>query len=56
MLSDGETEETLKAMYAEGYLCEPHGAIAYQLLKDQLKADETGILPVRHILRNLKSL
>ena len=43
MLSDGETEETLKAMYAKGYLCEPHGAIAYQVLKDQLKADETGI-------------
>ena len=21
MLSDGETEETLKAMYAKGYLC-----------------------------------
>lgn len=43
MLSDSETEETLKAMYAKGYLCEPHGAIAYQVLKDQLKADETGI-------------
>lgn len=43
MLSDGETEETLKAMYAKGYLCEPHGAVAYQVLKDQLKADETGI-------------
>lgn len=43
MLSDDETEETLKAMYAKGYLCEPHGAIAYQVLKDQLKADETGI-------------
>ena len=43
MLSDSETEETLKAMYAKGYLCEPHGAIAYQVLKDQLKVDETGI-------------
>jgi threonine synthase len=43
MLSDSETEDTLKAMQAKGYLCEPHGAIAYQVLKDQLKAGETGI-------------
>ena len=33
-LNDAETE---------GYLCEPHGAIAYQVLKDQLQAGETGI-------------
>ncbi len=43
MLSDSETEDTLKAMQAKGYLCEPHGAIAYEVLKDQLKAGETGI-------------
>ena len=43
MLTDAQTEETLKAMNAEGYVCEPHGAIAYQVLKDQLKASETGI-------------
>lgn len=42
-LNDSETEEALKAQYAEGYLCEPHGAIAYQVLKDQLQAGETGI-------------
>ncbi|WP_301099586.1 threonine synthase, partial [Otariodibacter sp.] len=42
-LNDDETETALKVEYAEGYLCEPHGAIAYQALKDQLKADETGI-------------
>ena len=42
-LNDAETEEALKAQYAEGYLCEPHGAIAYQVLKDQLQAGETGI-------------
>ncbi|MDY2946367.1 MAG: threonine synthase [Mannheimia varigena] len=42
-LNDAETEAALKAQYAEGYLCEPHGAIAYQALKDQLQADETGI-------------
>lgn len=42
-LNDAETEEALKAQYTEGYLCEPHGAIAYQVLKDQLQAGETGI-------------
>lgn len=42
-LSDAETEAALKAQYAQGYLCEPHGAIAYQVLKDQLQAGETGI-------------
>ena len=42
-LNDAETEAVLKAQYAEGYLCEPHGAIAYQVLKDQLQAGETGI-------------
>lgn len=42
-LNDAETEQALKAQYAEGYLCEPHGAIAYQVLKDQLQEGETGI-------------
>ena len=42
-LNDAETEAALKAQYAEGYLCEPHGAIAYKVLKDQLQAGETGI-------------
>lgn len=42
-LNDEETEAALKAQYAEGYLCEPHGAIAYQALKDQLQVGETGI-------------
>ena len=42
-LNDAETEAALKAQYAEGYLCEPHGAIAYQVLKDQLQVGETGI-------------
>ena len=42
-LNDAETEAALKAQYAEGYLCEPHGAIAYQVLKDELQAGETGI-------------
>lgn len=42
-LSDVETESALKAQYADGYLCEPHGAIAYDVLKNQLNEGETGI-------------
>ncbi|WP_386694881.1 threonine synthase [Lonepinella sp. MS14435] len=42
-LNDAETETALKAQYAQGYLCEPHGAIAYQVLKDQLQEGETGL-------------
>lgn len=42
-LNDAKTEEALKAQYAEGYLCEPHGAIAYQALTNQLQPGETGI-------------
>lgn len=43
MLADKETENTLKTLHNTGYICEPHGAIAYQVLKDNLKAGETGI-------------
>ncbi|AGH39140.1 Threonine synthase [Bibersteinia trehalosi USDA-ARS-USMARC-189] len=42
-LSDIETEAALKAQYTDGYLCEPHGAIAYDVLKNQLNEGETGI-------------
>lgn len=42
-LNDEQTEVALKAECAEGYLCEPHGAIAYRALKDQLQPGETGI-------------
>ena len=42
-LNDAETETALKSQYAKGYLCEPHGAIAYQVLKDELQAGETGL-------------
>lgn len=42
-LNDAETEAALKAQFNEGYLCEPHGAIAYDVLKKELKDGETGI-------------
>ena len=38
MLSDGETEETLKAMYAKGYLWNHTARSPIKVLKDQLKA------------------
>ncbi|MDP8079416.1 threonine synthase [Phocoenobacter skyensis] len=43
MLTDSQTEQSLQAMNELGYLCEPHGAIAYQMLANQLAEDETGI-------------
>ncbi|QDJ13754.1 threonine synthase [Mergibacter septicus] len=42
-VTDPETEETLKQMYQQGYLCEPHGAVAYRVLQQNLQANETGI-------------
>ncbi len=42
-LNDKQNEVALQTQYQQGYLCEPHGAIAYQVLADQLQADETGI-------------
>ena len=41
--SDAQTEDALQRLYAQGYLCEPHGAIAWDLLQSQLAADEAGI-------------
>ncbi|EPE74905.1 threonine synthase [Pasteurella multocida] len=42
-VNDNETEQTLKAMYAKGCLCEPHGAVAYRVLKQDLQPGETGL-------------
>ena len=42
-VSDATTKSSLLELDALGYLCEPHGAIAYHELTNQLKADETGL-------------
>ncbi|UTM56813.1 threonine synthase [Photobacterium sp. CCB-ST2H9] len=42
-VTDEQSAETLRQMDAEGYLCEPHGAIAYRVLNEQLQAGETGL-------------
>ncbi len=44
MLTDDATRKTMRTLYAKtGYVLEPHAAIAYQVLKDNLKPGETGI-------------
>ena len=43
-LSDEQTEKTMQTLYNKtGYVAEPHAAIAYQILADNLKEGETGI-------------
>lgn len=55
-VNDNETEQTLKAMYAKGYLCEPHGAVAYRVLNKIYSQVKPAYSSVRHILRNLKKV
>ncbi|QCG48895.1 threonine synthase [Aeromonas schubertii] len=43
MRSDEQTVDALKRLHAEGYLCEPHGAIAWDALQSELKEDEVGV-------------
>ncbi|PKH04736.1 threonine synthase [Moritella sp. Urea-trap-13] len=42
-LSDEDTKQAVAALDAQGYLCEPHGAIAYDRLAAQLSEDEFGL-------------
>lgn len=42
-VTDEQAAETLREMHNEGYLCEPHGAIAYRVLNEQLNGGETGL-------------
>ncbi|MGP1573572.1 threonine synthase [Aggregatibacter segnis] len=42
-ISDAQTEDTLRAINQLGYLCEPHGAVAYEVLKQDLQPGETGL-------------
>ncbi|AIA72624.1 threonine synthase [Pectobacterium atrosepticum SCRI1043] len=42
-VSDDTTKETLLQLDALGYVSEPHAAIAYRLLRDQLQAGEFGL-------------
>ncbi|PSJ46083.1 threonine synthase [Zobellella endophytica] len=42
-LDDEQTRDALKRLFAQGYLCEPHGAIAWDLLNKERGKDEVGI-------------
>jgi threonine synthase len=43
MVTDEQSAESVRDLNAQGYLCEPHGAIAYRLLDEQLQEGETGL-------------
>ena len=42
-VSDEQSAQSVKDLYALGYLCEPHGAIAYRVREEQLQEGETGL-------------
>jgi len=42
-ITDEVTAQTLKAMYQQEYLCEPHGAVAFRALEDELQQGEHGL-------------
>ncbi|CAK4069463.1 threonine synthase [Vibrio sp. 16] len=42
-VSDEQSAESVRKLNTLGYLCEPHGAIAYRLLDEQLQDGETGL-------------
>ncbi|MGI3091800.1 threonine synthase [Vibrio antiquarius] len=42
-VSDEKSAQSVKDLYSLGYLCEPHGAIAYRVLEEQLQEGETGL-------------
>ncbi|MGF1910542.1 threonine synthase [Vibrio kasasachensis] len=42
-VSDEQSAASVLELNQLGYLCEPHGAIAYRLLSDQLAEGETGL-------------
>jgi threonine synthase len=42
-VSDEQSAGSVRDLNALGYLCEPHGAIAYRVLEEQLQPGETGL-------------
>ncbi|XBC37829.1 MAG: threonine synthase [Buchnera aphidicola (Meitanaphis microgallis)] len=42
-VSDSSTEDSLKNLKKNGYISEPHAAVAYNLLKNKLKDNEFGL-------------
>ncbi len=42
-MSDDTTEDTMRELADLGYISEPHAAIAYRVLRDQLQPGEFGL-------------
>jgi threonine synthase len=42
-LDDEGTRKTIHDLDAKGYLCDPHGAVAYAVLRETLQPGETGL-------------
>ncbi|MGO1297468.1 MAG: threonine synthase [Vibrio sp.] len=43
VVDDAVAADAVRELQGLGYLCEPHGAIAYHVLEQQRQADETGL-------------
>ncbi|MBI6549060.1 threonine synthase [Xenorhabdus lircayensis] len=43
VVNDATTQDTLRELAAKGYIAEPHAAVAYRVLRDQLQAGEYGL-------------
>ncbi|HYX26035.1 MAG TPA: threonine synthase, partial [Thermoanaerobaculia bacterium] len=41
--TDAETESSIRDLYAQGYLADPHAAVAWGVLRDRLQPGETGV-------------
>ncbi len=42
-VSDGETGEAIRALYAQGYLADPHSALAWRAFANDLGPEENGV-------------
>ncbi len=42
-VTDEQSAQSVVELHQQGYLCEPHGAIAYRILQEQLQEGETGL-------------
>ncbi|MDN3680329.1 threonine synthase [Vibrio tapetis subsp. quintayensis] len=42
-VTDEQSAQSVVELNEQGYLCEPHGAIAYRILQEQLQEGETGL-------------
>ncbi len=42
-VTDEQSAESVRELNEQGYLCEPHGAIAYRVLDEQRQEGETGL-------------